>query len=154
LRLHFRYSFLEFNGSNQIFFGLSDKDKDTDHSSPQDWVGARIFATTGGLIRSYDTDDTAPRAGADEFVELELLVNTDYYFELVRVNQLYKVKIFTDPDFTSGNIVDLDGNLAPVTNLRYIKIGNLHEPGLSIDSGSQAGVIDNVTFWDGVASPP
>jgi hypothetical protein len=48
LRLHFRYSFLEFNESNQIFFDLSDMDKDTHHSSPQDWVGMRLFAKTGG----------------------------------------------------------------------------------------------------------
>jgi len=154
LRLSFRYSFLEFNESNQIFFGLSDMDKDTDHSSNQDWVGARIFAKTGGLIRSYDTDDTAPRAGADGQLELELLVDTDYYFELVRVNQQYTMKIFTDPDFTNGNIVDLGGNLGAQANLRYIKFGNLHEPGVAIESGSQAGVIDNVTFWDGIASPP
>lgn len=154
LRLHFRYSFLEFGESNQIFFGISDMDKDTDHSSPQDWIGARIFAKAGGLIRSHDTDDTAPRAGASQQSNLELLVDTDYYFELVRIEQQYTVKIFTNSDFTSGNIIDLGGELGAQTNLRYIKFGNLYEAGVIIDDSSQEGIIDNVEFWDGVASPP
>jgi hypothetical protein len=154
LRLHFRYSFLEFGESNQIFFGISDMDKDTDHSSPQDWIGARIFAKTGGLIRSYDTDDMAPRGGASQQSALELLVDTDYYFELVRIEQQYTVKIFTNSDFTSGNIIDLGGELQTQPNLRYIKFGNLYEAGVIIDGSSQEGIIDNVEFWDGVASPP
>lgn len=81
-------------------------------------------------------------------------MDTDYYFELVRANQQYTVKIFTNPDFTSGNILDLGGELQTQTNLRYIKFGNLHESGMFIDSGSQEGVIDDVMFWDSVASPP
>ena len=81
-------------------------------------------------------------------------MDTDYYFELVRADQQYTVKIFANPDFTSGNILDLGGELQTQTNLRYIKFGNLHESGVIIDDSSQEGIIDNVEFWDGVASPP
>lgn len=49
LRLHFRYSFLEFNESNQIFFGLSDMDKDTDHSRPKTGSERGSSPRLGGL---------------------------------------------------------------------------------------------------------
>jgi hypothetical protein len=135
-----------------IHIGVSDKDYTFGRGDAQDYIGFQIRQTgnyTGdNYIASTDADGSNPIASGN--TPLRLQIDVDYYWEIVRLHDLYYVAIYSDSDF--NDLLAYEAGTVTNTNElhKYIKIMN-HYNNASI-IGTLNGTINWINVYEGFAT--
>ena len=134
-------------GHGVVWIGLSDLDSATGQNTTQNFIGVDLQPWTNWF--GCDTDGAVLPTTGDESVSGALVVNTDYYFRITRVDAThYKVVRYSDSDRTEVTGVSNGTCTSTTDTLRYIVVRNII---VSSGTGSATGTIDNVKFWDGIS---
>ena len=149
--LRFKINFSVSLVNSRTWFGIASDT--TSQAIVKDFIGV-LFHDTAGSAPSFKTADTdlaaLPTAG-DSTSAAPLALNTTYGVSISRTSATaYTVSVYSDANYQTL-IETISGTCASTTDtLRYISFYNRND----FDStNNQVGTVDDVQFWNGVASP-
>ena len=146
--LRFRFNMTSSTSDARLFVGLSSTTGN--YGSTEDWLGIIIpnRQHTTWSIRGYD--GAAVTIGTYDSFSLTPSLATDYFVELIRVSATsFKLNLYSDSGYST--LINSVTHTIPSTlvGLSYLKIMNMNNDSAGY---SMTGIIDDVSFYNGVSS--